>query len=77
MSGMGAFDAADSLAAFNAPSTFNFLLTSQVSDLMPVFVALTHTAASTPPPTALLDPSGNPISTAEALDLLRATLWRM
>jgi hypothetical protein len=80
MSGMGAFDAADSLAAFNAPSTLNFLLTSQVSDLMPVFVALTSTAATTPSPstaTALLDPSGNPISTAEALDLLRATLWRM
>jgi hypothetical protein len=82
MSGMGAFDIGDNLAAFNAPSTFNVLLTTQLNDLMPVFVALTqqHTPAAAQSPsgsTTLLDPSGNSISTAEALDLLRSTLWRM
>jgi hypothetical protein len=71
--GMGAYDARDSLAAFNSPSTLNVLFTTNLTDLMPLF------AASAVPVTTntLLDPSGNPISTAEALELLRTTLWRM
>lgn len=70
--GIGAFDAGDIMAAFNSPPTLNVLFTTNLTDLMPHFTTTQPALMNT-----ILDPSGNPISTAEALALLRATLWRM
>jgi hypothetical protein len=68
---LGLFDPADTLASMDTP-----LLTG---GLMPILFttaafASQYHAAATPD---ILDPSGNPISSAEALALLRSTLWRM
>jgi hypothetical protein len=66
---LNAFDMADTMSPF------------QMSGMMPIL--LTPASLSTNPFTTsidaatLLDPSGNPISSAEAIALLRSTLWRM
>lgn len=66
---VSAFDSTDTMSPF------------QMSGMLPIL--LTPASLSTNPFTSsvelntLLDPSGNPISSAEALALLRSTLWRM
>jgi hypothetical protein len=77
---ISAFDATDTLAAFAAVSD-SLLFTTQMPAPTPMtFTPLLFTTISTSTSSSsqpLLDPSGNPISTAEALNLLRSTLWRM
>jgi hypothetical protein len=74
----GLFDSVDSLAAFNSTTMDSHLF---AGGLMPILFTTAAIAASPSqqqaPPIDLLDPSGNPISSAEALALLRSTLWRM
>lgn len=71
------FDAADTLAAFAAtaaaPSPFDAFFATNSAAFVPIMFTSPAAAAAAP----LLDSSGNPISTAEALALLRSTLWRM
>jgi hypothetical protein len=87
---ISAFDATDTLAAFAAVSDGLLFTTTQTPLIQPLpstpmtFTPLLFTTISTSTSTSsssssqpLLDPSGNPISTAEALNLLRSTLWRM
>lgn len=79
------FDAADTLAAFAATATLAattaspfdaFFATNSAAFVPIMFTNPTATADAAVLP-HLLDPSGNPISTAEALALLSSTLWRM
>jgi hypothetical protein len=79
---ISAFDATDTLAAFAAVSD-SLLFTTQMPAPTPMtftpllFTTISTSTSSSSSSQPLLDPSGNPISTAEALNLLRSTLWRM